>query len=191
MNTEVYRWKLGIGDPTIEGWLICTLYFIGFILSLKKSIHVKDNCTISHKTWTFVSLILLFLSLNKQLDLQTLISDTGRAIAINLELMEQRHIFKQAFILVLALFGIIFLIRYKENVVSFNKNYHLAFVGMVTLITFVFLRAISFHIFSDTLNNTLKSYHFFKALELTSILILLLSILISDTKKKDFIIKRA
>lgn len=190
MNTEVYRWRLGIGDPTIEGWLICTLYFIGFILSFKKSINVKVNSTVSHKTWTFISLTLLFLSLNKQLDLQTLISDTGRAIAINLELMEQRHIFKRVFILVVALCGIIFLIKYKENVVSFNKNYHLAFVGMTTLITFVFLRAISFHIFSDTFNNMLENIYFFKALELTSILILLLSILISDIEKEDFHIKK-
>jgi hypothetical protein len=182
MSTETFRWTFGIGDPSLEGWLICILYLTATILSYKKYSILKSQKRLIFKSWGFISLILLFLSLNKQLDFQTIVSDIGRTIAVNLDLMEQRHIFKRVFIITVALSGIAFIINFRKNIFHLKKSHPLTFVGLTALVCFIFLRATSFHIFSDSFNHLLEFFYFFEALELSSLITILTSILLS---KKD------
>ncbi|MCM8532916.1 MAG: hypothetical protein NE330_17235 [Lentisphaeraceae bacterium] len=177
MNSEIFRWKLGIGDPTIEGWIISGLYFLAAIFCFMKFQNRHELSSRKLQTWLAVCFVLLFLSFNKQLDLQTLISDVGRYIAVKTELMEQRHIFKRAFILVVGLSAVSILFLFRENVLILIKTEKLAFAGILSLGLFVILRATSFHIFSDSLNEVLHNIFFFKTLEIISLITLILATL--------------
>lgn len=177
MNTEVFRWKFGIGDPTFEGWAISLLYLLTAILSFRKyKSHHRQNRP-DYQLWGIISFLLFFLSLNKQLDLQTIVSDVGRWIAINLEMMEQRHIFKRVFILSIFILGLIISVLLRKNIYNFIRSEKVTFLGMLTLLTFIFLRATSFHIFSDSFNGILLNLHFFQIMEISAIAIIAISLI--------------
>jgi hypothetical protein len=95
--------------------------------------------------WTTLAALLLLLSINKQLDLQTLLTQIGRDLAKSQGWYEQRRIVQEWFI-----GGIVFGGMAGLCVIAwlfrgcFWRN-ALALVGMLILIRFVVIRAASFH----------------------------------------------
>ena len=72
---------------------------------------------------------MLFLSMNKQLDLQTLITDTGRWIAVNIDLMEERHIFKICFIFIMLTSILTVAFKYRKGIFKFSKLFETTVIG--------------------------------------------------------------
>ena len=97
-----------------------------------------------YKRWLFLAIFFLGLGFNKQLDLQTIISDIGRYIALKFELMEQRHIFKRAFIVALALGLAGFIYLLKGKIKAFAQAHPSISLGIASIVLFVFCRALSF-----------------------------------------------
>ena len=93
-------WKFAINDNTVLGWLITALYFLAFLLAVVCLRRVRDGA--SRGIWRFVAMMMLFLGLNKQLDLHNLLRDIGRAIATALNLYDSRRELQFYFILALA-----------------------------------------------------------------------------------------
>ena len=177
MNTEIFRWKLGVGDPSYEGWAICILYLLASVMSWFRCRSFRESDPDYSRLWIFISGGLLFLGINKQLDLQTIISDIGRWIATELSLMEQRHIFKIVFMLLLLIIGLWFLFRFKAKIIKMFHKEKFTVLGLALLMAFIFLRATSFHILSDEVNEILNSFRFFLIFELMALMVIIFSLL--------------
>ena len=95
--------------------------------------------------WTGVTLLLVLLGLNKELDLQTLLTTEGRRIALHGGWYDERRLIQGLFLLGLATAGILAigaLIRWLRKSAVQVKS---AAIGIVLLFTFVVMRAGSFH----------------------------------------------
>jgi hypothetical protein len=80
LGVTVYgRWKLGIGDPTITGWLTAA----GFIATalLYCAYALCQEPLRGHRVFWFSLAVALFvLGINKQLDLHVLLEAVGRSV---------------------------------------------------------------------------------------------------------------
>jgi hypothetical protein len=80
-----FDWSLGIGDPTIEGWVTVVLYFLACVSCWKTAAAVlrRDWGGQSDSyVWRSVSVAFFLLGINKQLDLQSAITELGRIVAL-------------------------------------------------------------------------------------------------------------
>ena len=66
-----HEWSIGIGDPTFLGWFICFSYFVAVWICGDKALQAK-RANDNHPFWLAITIFLLFLGINKQLDLQSL-----------------------------------------------------------------------------------------------------------------------
>jgi hypothetical protein len=142
------HWSPGIGDPTIMGWLTVVLYAFGawqcYRLATKHSI-MRERREVA--IWWTLSLGLLALGLNKQLDLQTALTEIGRIVAVQNGWYERRHDVQLEFI-----YGVVGVASLTAvALIFFARKAHpatiLALVGSAFLVTFVVMRAASFHHF--------------------------------------------
>ena len=94
------RWSLKIGDPTVVGWLTVALYAVCAVLGFMTLMRVKD--TRERIFWGLVALAMLFLGVNKQLDLQSMLTAAGRCLSQLQGWYEERRVFQRDFIIGLA-----------------------------------------------------------------------------------------
>jgi hypothetical protein len=139
------RWSPGIGDPTLGGWFTVVLYFVGTYACFRASRGVAAGD--ERRVWQVLSLGLLALGVNKQLDLQSAVTEIGRLLAESGGWYENRHEVQRLFIAVVGLLGI------AGSVVSLALSRKMplptrvAVVGAISLVLFVVVRAASFHHF--------------------------------------------
>lgn len=153
------RWHPGIGDPTAVGWLTVVAYVVAALLALRayrtsrRAAHTlaREAPAEAHaqrllaSLWLLVCAAMVLLGLNKQLDLQTLFTEVMRDLFLKLDLYEQRYRFQVAFIGVMAvgslvaIAGLTYLFR---NVLQRALG---AVIGLGVVVTFVVVRAASFH----------------------------------------------
>lgn len=164
------RWSPGIGDPTVMGWLTVVAYFAVALLCLRsfmvekagpprpyrKSIKALFRVMRKHwpdppgparraGMWLGLAFAMGFLGINKQLDLQTLLTELGRVAAMSEGWYENRRAVQVGFIgalLVTAAAGVGALWWFMRGHLA---DFRLALVGMVVLVGFVIVRATSFH----------------------------------------------
>src|SRR3954467_6988308 len=74
-----FSWRPGIGDPTIGGWVTVLLYFLA-VWSTWRTSRFGFASTEVH-FWCVISILFIGLGINKQLDLQTAMTELGRVIA--------------------------------------------------------------------------------------------------------------
>ncbi len=154
-----------VGDPTIAGWVICIGYFvvaivcvralrvamIGAQMAAKYEGEERRNRDRRHAYrasflfWNLLIVLFIFLSLNKQVDMQTWVTDLGRRIAKAEGWYEQRAQIQTLFVLAIAvggLAGLTVLLRLTRDLLP---RHVLAFFGLVLLAFFLLARASSFH----------------------------------------------
>jgi hypothetical protein len=97
------------------------------------------------RLWLGTAVLMALLCVNKQFDLQSLFTDIGREIARHGGWYEDRRRVQKGFVLaVLAgagVFGCCFVWRFRE----FLASHKLLAAGLFLLLTFIVVRAISFH----------------------------------------------
>jgi len=104
------NWYQRMGDPTVVGWTITIAYFLVTLLCWRAGLKEKTiNVNIQrrperHVLWFGLSILLLVLGINKQIDLQTLLTALGREIAQANGLYESRHEIQLIFVILFALF---------------------------------------------------------------------------------------
>src|SRR6266851_4261268 len=78
-----FDWSPGIGDPTIGGWLTVILYFLTMVSCWRTAdiIRLTEYISSEKYTWRAVSILFLALGINKQLDLQTALTELGRVVS--------------------------------------------------------------------------------------------------------------
>jgi len=73
-----FNWRPGIGDPTIGGWVTVLLYFLAVISCWKTA---RNSYLSDWKVWYAISVLLFAMGINKQLDLQSALTELGRVLA--------------------------------------------------------------------------------------------------------------
>ena len=78
-------WNLGIGDPTLIGWLTVAAYLVASFLCIYCALRVSRFPFFSQSVqlpwlWWSLAIILLLLGLNKQLDIQSWFRITGKEV---------------------------------------------------------------------------------------------------------------
>lgn len=139
------EWKPEIGDPNLTGWLTVLSYLICFGLAAIVSARIYTRRWRGGLFWVGITVLMLFLAINKQLDLQSALTSFGRCLSHAQGWWEDRQTVQIAFV-----FGMIMVMtvimacvlatmrgRIQENL--------LAFAGLGVLCTFVLIRAIGFH----------------------------------------------
>ena len=142
--TDEDRWRPGIGDPTFTGWLTVVAYFATAYLcwraAAKASMNKKEKWF-----WTGLTALMVFLGLNKQLDLQTALTFIGRDLAKAGGWYENRRIVQGIFVVGIGLGGIAITTGLVWTFRRELKRLRLAFIGLGCLVCFVVIRAASFH----------------------------------------------
>ena len=98
------RWELGIGDPTPIGWVTVFAYFAAAVLCIFQSGRCRLEEKMGHGvgpgerySWMVLAVVLSLLGMNKQLDLQTAITQFGRDLAVDQGWYGQRRVAQRWF----------------------------------------------------------------------------------------------
>lgn len=159
------RWALGLGDPTPMGWATVGGYLIAAALCM---LWAKPSGS-GRLLPAMLAAAMTLLALNKQLDLQSLLTEIGRDAAKAQGWYEDRQTFQTIFIAAIAgVAGLGFVVslwmlrrRWREST--------LPLVGVAFLLAFVVVRAASFHHVDQGLGETWIGLRFNWILELGGI----------------------
>jgi hypothetical protein len=164
------QWSARIGDPTVIGWLTVVAYFVAAWLALRAFMVEKAGPPRPYRhaisalfrvmrkhwprppaparraaLWLSIALALAFLGINKQLDLQTLVAEIGRSMALEQGWYEKRRAVQVGFIIAVlvtcagGVAALAWLVR------GHLADFWLPLGGMLLLAGFVAIRATSFH----------------------------------------------
>lgn len=129
------------GDPTPIGFATVAAYAIAAVMCVRAS-HVD---LASSRIWAALALLMFALGVNKQLDLQSVLTQVGRGLAQSEHWYEFRRSVQLIFVLgvfaasVMSAIALGFLVRGRARPVK------IAVLGTVILAFFVTVRAASFH----------------------------------------------
>jgi hypothetical protein len=150
------RWTPGIGDPGVVGWLTVVAYAgtaIACLLAAGAGAGAGESRRESRWFWVGSAIVLTLLGINKQLDLQSLLTQVGRDMARAEGWYEQRRTIQAAFICLVGFVGIVGLILAQRLSRSRDRAQTIALCGMVFLFVFIVVRAASFHHVDVALNH--------------------------------------
>lgn len=123
--------------------------------------------------WRGFAIVLLLLGINKQLDLQTAITEVGRMTARELGLMSVRRTLQVYFIVIILLIGLWILRSVMLLARGSLRRLWPALVGTVFILVFVAIRALSFHHIDYLLGGNLGGFRLNWALELGGIALII------------------
>jgi hypothetical protein len=163
-------WRLGVGDPTLAGWVTVAGYAITLALSCRVARSPRPAGTplqTSHILfWWITSALLLLLGLNKQLDLQTLLTDIFRIIARADGWYEDRRDIQRLFIGIISSASVVFMLGFTFLIRQTVRRDGPALLGISFLVFFVLLRASSFHHLDPFISLNTCGFQYYKLLEL-------------------------
>jgi len=140
-------WTPGIGDPSMVGWATVFVYALASLLAVGKfSLSISVSSPIRLRVfWILISVILIFLTVNKQLDLQSAMRIAGKCMAIEYGWYGQRTILQSQVMVGIAfviLVGITYIIKQLRG---YRLGHCVLLFGLALLACFVLLRATSIH----------------------------------------------
>ncbi len=167
------RWHLGIGDPTLTGWLTVIVYLVAIYFTYRQ-IAITRKTGDSTKFWLILTAVLFFLAVNKQLDLQSWLTEEARINAYAHGWYEYRRLVQMAFMIFLGLTMLVTLLSLRMFLARSWKTYKMTWVGLVLLCTFILMRAASFHHFDIFINTHLLGLKINVILEIGALLLIIL-----------------
>ncbi|WP_223191390.1 hypothetical protein [Paracoccus thiocyanatus] len=136
-------WTPRIGDPEITGWLTVLAYAICCALAV--AVLRRRPAGAARGLWLAIAALTAFLALNKQLDLQTALTATGRCMARAQGWYDSRYLVQLAFIAGLLL-GVVLALAWTARALRGHMRRNgLALLGLAVLCGFVLVRAVGFH----------------------------------------------
>lgn len=176
------------------GWFTVAAYAVGAVLAALAGRQPVNNCGLheqrdKRRLWVAVAVAMACLCINKQLDLQSLLTDLGRVIARHQGWYERRRDFQKLFVLAAlagaGAFACWFVWRFRE----FWTRHKLLAAGSLFLLTFILIRAISFHHVDSMLGKRVFGFKINWALELTGIFLVSLAA-VREGAGKSTVIRR-
>jgi hypothetical protein len=173
------NWSPGIGDPTVAGWLTVVLYLstsLSCWISARKVGSPGASGSIKERrAWQAISALFLALGINKQLDLQSALTEVGRILAQAQGWYAQREVVQLDFILLVAVACLIAAIVLVILVRPSPLPTWLALIGTAMVLCFVFIRAASFHHFDRFIGSRVFGLRWNWILEMSGISLVLLA----------------
>ena len=171
------RWAPGIGDPSLMGWVTVACYAIAAVACLRAAAPYAaapyaaaphsgaqraggegaSSNRNSRTFWLILAVMLAALGVNKQLDLQSLLTQVVRDLAKARGWYEQRRAMQGWFVAGVALVGVSILSSGMLHLRRADGGRRLAFGGLVLIFAYVLMRAASFHHMDWAINQTLLS----------------------------------
>jgi hypothetical protein len=167
------RWHVGIGDPTIWGWLTVGMYLLVIARCYVKAKHHMQLAE-PYRFWLLLGLFLLLLAINKQLDLQTLFTQLMRDAAVEHGWYEHRRQLQILFICCVGLAMLIALITLRIALIDHWRRYQFIWLGLLFLSAFVLIRAASFHHIDIMIHESVMGLELNVVLENTALMLILL-----------------
>jgi hypothetical protein len=159
------------------GWFTVGAYFAGLVIALCAAWlnRSKREDRQAFLFWFLVSVLMLFLGINKQLDLQSLFTEMGRQVAKSQGWFDQRRTVQFWFVVIFGAASLSIFVFLLIRMRGLFKRFTLAFVGLFFLLGFVILRAASFHHFDAVILSRFFGMKMNWVLELTGIFMIVLS----------------
>lgn len=153
------RWTPGIGDPSLMGWLTVLLYLLAALLCWLAARYAEgsDGSIAERGLWRrrergrdkrfWRCLVFGFaaLAINKQLDLQSLLTEIVRSQALGHGWYDHRRFWQGAFVGTIALCGLAVALAGVIGLRRRAASVRFALVGVLFTLCFVMTRAASFH----------------------------------------------
>lgn len=137
-------WKLGIGDPTIRGWVTTAAFITAALLCLAYAYFPEPHR--GHRMfWTTLGLALLVFGINKQLDFQWLLHEVAKDVSKKQGWYSQRRTVEMLFVFGLVMVSLLLLTFIWWAVHHAWQQRWLAFCGIVLLVAFIIVRAVRIH----------------------------------------------
>jgi hypothetical protein len=167
-------WRPTIGDPSFMGWFTVGAYAAAALLAFLAAafVRVGDDPVADRRRrwlWIGVALLMSFLCVNKQLDLQSLLTRIGRDIAQRGGWYDSRRIVQLLFVMAVAAAGIGTLVLVVRKTRFIIKEQKLLLAGVCFLLSFIIIRASSFHHVGEFLGRDIFGFRMNWLLELTGI----------------------
>lgn len=140
-------WSPQIGDPTVWGWLTVLIYAAAALAAARVAWRAPfpvPTRTPERIFWTCLALGLVFLTVNKQLDLQSFVTGIARCTALAQGWYEDRRIVQILFILGLGLFVLVFGLYFLWLLRRTMRRSFWPLLGAVFVCGFVLIRAVGF-----------------------------------------------
>lgn len=133
------------------GWFTVASYFLCALVVWFLSAGCKEKDEKASSFWFMVGIVMVLLGINKQLDLQSLFTEIGRQIAKAQGWMDQRRIVQAFFIGIVGIGAALFFYWISVRARDLFGRFRLAFVGLFFLLSFIVIRAASFHHFDEVI----------------------------------------
>jgi len=178
---NLHTFGYDLGDHSFFGWMTVLFYFFATIrttIKAKLTYLNKENCYF----WLSITILLIFLGINKQLDLQSNLTDWLRASAKAHGWYEQRRSYQMLFVSLMGVAIPLLLVSLRLFLYQSWQRYQLTWVGIVLLLIFVIVRAASFHHVDIVFYKTVGSIRYYQALEMMAISIIIVGTFFENKK---------
>jgi hypothetical protein len=139
------QWHPTIGDPTFMGWFTVAAYFTGALLAYVIAFKIHGYDQRAFLFWCASGVLLTLLGINKQLDLQSLLTEMGRQVAKAQDWYGQRRAFQFRFVEVFATIALAIFLVFTITMRTLFHRFALTFIGIFFLVSFIIIRAASFN----------------------------------------------
>lgn len=147
------RWEPGIGDPTVMGWLTVFAYLLTALLcagAARTAAPPSDSPWTERQRrlrrfWFGLTVMLVLLGINKQFDLQTLLTEVGKDLAIEQGWYRSRRAVQGVFVKLVAFVALTTACVLSYRMRKLLRHTLWPLLGMVALLSFIVIRAASFH----------------------------------------------
>jgi hypothetical protein len=139
---EIAAWKFEIGDPTLSGWLITVGYLVAGVLCFGRGWKAgRGHVSGQTRPWWILTVLLAALAANKQLDLQTLLVETGRSAAFAEGWYGDRRSVEFAFLILAVVIGATFFSWFIRRHLTFVRAHRWLFAGLTLIFVYCAIRA--------------------------------------------------
>lgn len=148
VDCALAKWSPGLGDPSIMGWVTTGVYLLAAIAAGAMAVGGQFPALTRRRErmfWVLAAMLLAFLTVNKQLDLQTFITELGRCMSRAQGWYDHRQAVQRAFIIAIAASGVVGLLIAGALLRGTLARTGPAVLGLGFVSLFVLIRAASFH----------------------------------------------
>ena len=165
-----FDWTPGIGDPSIAGWVTVVLYFLAMVSCWATA---RNPETKEWRIWAAISILFLGLGINKQLDLQSALTEFGRVLAFEQGWYDQRQSVQFEFIILVAIICVSAVVTLLIWARHAPFSTWVALLGTTLVVAFVLIRAASFHHIDRFIGTTVLGFRWNWVLEMGGISVVL------------------
>ncbi len=159
LDCALSQWSPQIGDPGLTGWLTVSIYVLAAVIAAVTAWRApfpRRSRARERFFWWALALAMLLLAVNKQLDLQSFLTATGRCVAVAEGWYDERRDVQRLFILGLGYAAVVSGLLMLWLLWGTLRRSFFALLGMVFVLGFVMIRAVGFHNFDRLINSTLE-----------------------------------